>query len=85
MVVQQDERVSPAGLLRVSSRSGGGRAVDVHSQGGGRHALPVAGSCASAVGCRDCPWVDFRDYDQCGLTFPPCGHAAGVSDGGRRT
>lgn len=21
------------------------------------------------IECDNCPWVDFRDYDQCGLTF----------------
>ena len=24
--------------------------------------------CSS--GCKNCPWVDFKDYEECGLRFP---------------
>jgi hypothetical protein len=24
--------------------------------------------CAS--GCKNCPWVDFKDFEECGLRFP---------------
>ena len=27
--------------------------------------------CSS--GCKNCPWVDFKDYEECGLRFPQRG------------
>lgn len=30
---------------------------------------PTGGPVPCTTECEDCPWVDFRDYDQCGLTF----------------
>jgi len=23
-----------------------------------------------STGCKNCPWVDFKDYEECGLRFP---------------
>ena len=30
---------------------------------------PEGPNMKCTIECEDCPWVDFRDYDQCGLTF----------------
>jgi hypothetical protein len=30
-----------------------------------------ANLCSS--GCKNCPWVDFKDFEECGLRFPQRG------------
>ena len=29
----------------------------------------TGGPVPCTIECENCPWVDFRDYDQCGLTY----------------
>jgi hypothetical protein len=36
--------------------------------GAGRPVQAAAAPVTCTIPCSQCPWVDFHDYDQCGLT-----------------
>lgn len=78
MVVRRDEKEPLAGLFWATSRPGTGGMVAPHSRKGGREALQHKNPCALAAGCQGCPWVDFRDYEQCGLILARCTTARNV-------
>ena len=84
MVVKQREQKLPTRQLRATNRFAAGGTATVHSHGGAPEALLPGNSCACATGCRNCPWVDFWDYDQCGVTSLHCSHMVGSPGRGQR-
>jgi len=68
MVVKQQEHEVPTRQLRSAHRFATGGMATGHVRRVGPAPLqsPVCRGCTTD--CRNCPWVDFWDYDQCGVT-----------------
>ena len=54
----------PSGASGVGPTGG----ATTHHLSGSRRTDRLGPPLACTIQCAHCPWVDFRDYDQCGLT-----------------
>jgi len=55
--------------LRSNVLTSGTSGVSTEHPGNGGATVCPSGMATCGIACENCPWVDFRDYDQCGLTF----------------
>ncbi|MBC8477881.1 MAG: hypothetical protein H8D49_06000 [Dehalococcoidia bacterium] len=70
MVVRQDKKSPLAKSLQPTNVSGRVRITAHHWRYEGQHTPRLTNLCPCYdTGCQNCPWVDFQDYELCGLTF----------------